>query len=329
VFPAQPFTYFRSPTVGTPTIYSPELLHTDGTSHMQVPIRVIPGTPSLPGWAHDSDEKTGGFLDGIGRLGTSLTGQRRFVMCDAGIEMWDLYGNLTGIIGPIDFLAIASTDLTAGMAVTVPSGTLTQNVVMPAEPGTGNPAVGLSAWTVKSGDMVLVRCGLLNLPTFVGVSGAATLASTTYYLAAGGVWTTTPGSQTVATRLGPRTVQVQCGVGGTGGSGSGGGGGAAWCGTSSGTGDAFLITSVGTVASMTPGLSVQWKADRACGAGPVTLQLNAFTAYTVKKSGTEDLSAPDILTGEVVLCVWDGTQWNAVSGARSNGEAGVVDDGSY
>lgn len=96
-----------------------------------------------------------------------------------------------------------------------------------------------------------------------------------------------------------------------------------WCGISTGIGDDFDISN-GFVTTLVDGLSVCWKADRSCGAGPVRLQLNDLGYFPAKKGGSYELSLPDIVAGEVILCVYDGSQWNAIAGVGDNPVDGGV-----
>lgn len=86
-----------------------------------------------------------------------------------------------------------------------------------------------------------------------------------------------------------------------------------WCGLSAGTGDDYQISST-SLTSLSAGLAVVWKADRGCGSGPVRLELNALGLAPLRKGGSYELSMPDIVAGEVILCVYDGAQWNAIAG---------------
>lgn len=103
----------------------------------------------------------------------------------------------------------------------------------------------------------------------------------------------------------------------------GGGSGGLWCGLSTGTGDDYQLTAAGLTAYV-DGLQVLWKADRSCGPGPVRIQLNSLGFAAVRKGGSYELSLPDIVAGEVIFCVWDGSQWNAIAGVGDNPVDGGV-----
>jgi hypothetical protein len=207
MYPINP-AYFRSEAFLSPAPLESDLLDSMGRVRPLAPFQIIEGTPSVPALHHYGDERSGKFSDGVARLGTTLFGQKRLVECDAGIEVWDIFGKLAGVIGPTDFLARAAMDLSAGMAVSTPSGVLSEPTVTTA--GVGNVAVGLAAWTVAMGDLVLVRCGILTIPDFTPVVGTPGLADPEYYLSTAGTWTSTSGTQHIASRVGPQTVRVRC-----------------------------------------------------------------------------------------------------------------------
>lgn len=211
MFPLNPI-YFRP--AGFTQIPTDDSVHlsVDGRVRPLTPFQWPPGDPSLPGLSPYGDEKTGNFSDGTARLGTALFGQRRYVQCDAGIEVWDVNGNLVGLMGPQDVLATTDVDVKAGLALAVPSGIHPSLTVTLAGPGTKSP-IGIAGWNVISGFPVLVRCGgIFSLPNWTAATGGVSLAFDDYYLAANGTWSNydSGGLAHLATRLGPQTVKIRC-----------------------------------------------------------------------------------------------------------------------
>jgi hypothetical protein len=211
LYPAQPWAYFRPDTLVSPLVYNQDLLHTDGTTSMQTQLRLIEGSPSVPSQVFAPDEKCGDFHDGIGRRGFAIGGQRRLVLCDAGIEVWDLHGGMVGIMGPTDVLARSPLALSAGMALANVAGVLLEPTVVPADASEeGNVAVGVAAWNTAAGGITLVRCSVLTLPDWTASTGGPSLLGMHYYLGVGGLLVTTPGTQYIGCRVGPQTLLVRC-----------------------------------------------------------------------------------------------------------------------
>lgn len=72
--------------------------------------------------------------------------------------------------------------------------------------------------------------------------------------------------------------------------------------------DAYAITLSPVPLSLTTGMVVNFKADVA-NTGPCTLNINSLGAKTIKKQVSVNLAANDILAGQIVTVVYDGTNF--------------------
>lgn len=76
--------------------------------------------------------------------------------------------------------------------------------------------------------------------------------------------------------------------------------------------DTYVITLSPIPTSYTAGMMIRFKADVA-NTGPATLNVNSLGAKTIKKNGSVDLNDNDIVAGQVVTVVYDGTNFQLVS----------------
>lgn len=77
--------------------------------------------------------------------------------------------------------------------------------------------------------------------------------------------------------------------------------------------DAYAITLVNVPTAYVAGIVYMFKAQVA-NSGPATLNVNALGAKTIKNRAGADLNDNDILAGQVVLCIYDGTNMRMVGG---------------
>lgn len=83
-----------------------------------------------------------------------------------------------------------------------------------------------------------------------------------------------------------------------------------------GTGNAYTVTLDPAPKGYYAGLTVRLKTDRT-NTGAVTLNVNALGAKDVRKFGDTVLAAGDLLSGQVYLAVYDGTNFQLLDGARN------------
>lgn len=91
-------------------------------------------------------------------------------------------------------------------------------------------------------------------------------------------------------------------------------GGLTWCGTGGGTGDVITLSATPTIAAYVTGMRLAFIAS-AANTTVVTLNLNAIGAKNVYKGGTVALRANDIVTGQIIEVIYDGTQFQFISPA--------------
>lgn len=84
-------------------------------------------------------------------------------------------------------------------------------------------------------------------------------------------------------------------------------------GVSGGSSTAYTVTLTPAIAAYTNGLMLYFKAHTACGAGPVTINVNGSGTRTIKKNGSLDLAAGDITNNQVVSIIYDGTNFHLLS----------------
>lgn len=92
-----------------------------------------------------------------------------------------------------------------------------------------------------------------------------------------------------------------------------------WGGTSSGAANVFSATLSPSVSAYVAGMRVMFIAHQS-NTGACTLALNGLTATAIRKSdGTVALAANDIISGQIVVCVYDsggGGRWRLLSSAH-------------
>lgn len=81
---------------------------------------------------------------------------------------------------------------------------------------------------------------------------------------------------------------------------------------STGTGAAYVV-SYPAAFSYSSGITITFKAHAASTAGPVTLDINALGARTIKKNVTADLALGDIILNQFVTVIYDGTNFQLTS----------------
>jgi hypothetical protein len=93
--------------------------------------------------------------------------------------------------------------------------------------------------------------------------------------------------------------------------------------TASGT-DTYTATSSPSIGAYTSGTKFFVKFTNA-NTGAATLNLNAIGAISIKKSGTDALSAGDIAAGQVLQLFYDGTNFQVVGGGGGGGVGAAQD----
>lgn len=88
--------------------------------------------------------------------------------------------------------------------------------------------------------------------------------------------------------------------------------------TDTGAADAYAVTLRPVITAYTSGLEIIFKAVNA-NTGASTLAVNGLAAKSIKKSVSSALAAGDILAGQIVSCIYDGTNFQLASGAGSGG----------
>lgn len=81
--------------------------------------------------------------------------------------------------------------------------------------------------------------------------------------------------------------------------------------TSGGSSNAYTL-SISSQYALAAGTKVKFKANFS-NTGSATLNVNSGGAVTIKINGSSDLSSGDILNGQIVECVYDGTYWQMVT----------------
>lgn len=97
--------------------------------------------------------------------------------------------------------------------------------------------------------------------------------------------------------------------------------------TSTGTAPAYAVTSNRTIAALTDGLIIGFRAHANSGGGAVTLNLNGLGAQAVENPGPSPFSTfPNITAGDIVLVVWDNaqTRWQLLSALTGGAFGGVT-----
>jgi len=79
-----------------------------------------------------------------------------------------------------------------------------------------------------------------------------------------------------------------------------------------GSSNAYQIALSAPLNAYIPGMPLIFKANHD-NTGPATLTVSGLTALTLKKNVNEDLAAGDIKTGQIVVCVYDGTNMQIIS----------------
>jgi len=79
-----------------------------------------------------------------------------------------------------------------------------------------------------------------------------------------------------------------------------------WGGTDSGSTNAFVVTPSPAATAYTAGMVVRFKAN-STNTGASTINVNALGTKTIKKNGLSDLVSNDIVSGQIVTLVYDGT----------------------
>ncbi|CAG5079532.1 beta strand repeat-containing protein [Parvicella tangerina] len=91
--------------------------------------------------------------------------------------------------------------------------------------------------------------------------------------------------------------------------------------TSTGSGGAYSLAIPANINALTPGLSFTFKANHVS-ANPSTLNVNGLGAVTIMKGVSTNLDVNDILAGQVVTVVYDGTNFQMTSAPGSIGASG-------
>ncbi|WP_258541188.1 beta strand repeat-containing protein [Parvicella tangerina] len=90
---------------------------------------------------------------------------------------------------------------------------------------------------------------------------------------------------------------------------------------STGSGGAYALSIPANIDALTPGLSFTFKANHVS-ANPSTLNVNGLGAVTIMKGVSTNLDVNDILAGQVVTVVYDGTNFQMTSAPGSIGASG-------
>ncbi len=93
-------------------------------------------------------------------------------------------------------------------------------------------------------------------------------------------------------------------------------------GTETGIADAYIITLSSTVLALTEGQQFQFTAANA-NTGASTLQVEGLVAKTIKKHHDQDLASGDIEAGAIVVCQYDGTNFQMISHLGNTPTAGA------
>lgn len=85
--------------------------------------------------------------------------------------------------------------------------------------------------------------------------------------------------------------------------------------TATGSANAFVVTLPTAPSSLSTGLVVVFKANHTI-TGAATVNVNSLGATTIKKQGSVDLEVGDIVNGDVVIVVFDGTNFQLQTAVR-------------
>lgn len=83
----------------------------------------------------------------------------------------------------------------------------------------------------------------------------------------------------------------------------------------SGAADAYVVTLSPALDEYITGMPITFKAANA-NTGASTIDVNELGAKTIKKNGSEDLAVGDILAGQIVTIVYDGTNFQLMAAPR-------------
>ena len=83
-----------------------------------------------------------------------------------------------------------------------------------------------------------------------------------------------------------------------------------------GSNDTYAITLTPAPSAYTTGMMLHFLANTV-NTGAATLNVNSLGAKTIKKAGTQDLSDGDIKAGQIVAVIYDGTNFQLLSGVHS------------
>ncbi len=89
--------------------------------------------------------------------------------------------------------------------------------------------------------------------------------------------------------------------------------------------DAYTASLSPSPAALNAGLLVMFKAN-ANNTGAATLNVNGLGDIPLKKDAGDDLAADDIKAGQIVAAIYDGTNFQLVSGTGSSGGGGGTMD---
>ncbi len=92
---------------------------------------------------------------------------------------------------------------------------------------------------------------------------------------------------------------------------------------STGGGGAYSLAIPANIDALTPGLSFTFKANHAS-FNPSTLSVNGLAAVTITKGAGTNLDANDIVAGQVVTVVYDGTNFQMISASGNLGGASAA-----
>jgi len=92
--------------------------------------------------------------------------------------------------------------------------------------------------------------------------------------------------------------------------------GSTWCWATGGTGDAYTLTPVPALDTYEDGNLFFLVIDRAY-TGPVTLNVSGLGPKSIRKQSGNELSAGDLVVGAVVLVVFSGLWFHALSGLQA------------
>ncbi len=93
---------------------------------------------------------------------------------------------------------------------------------------------------------------------------------------------------------------------------------------SAGTPTTYTLTLAPVLGTYTTGMEIRFKAHTANAAGPVTLNVNALGAKTIKKDVGTDLAANDIKLDQLVTVAYDGTNFQLISRITDANSGGTV-----